>query len=135
MCRYPRECWGSCLRHLPTAGVCDQRLGVSHRLLLTAGACEQRLGGYLRLLLTAGVCEQHLGGYLRLLLTTGVCQQCLSFVLRPAHCSQMCAAKVLDSPFPGNCRFIPPAFRVVFDCHQLVDVKFRNAGNLFNWTA
>ena len=72
LCRYPRECWGSCLRHLPTAGVCDQRLGVSHRLLLTAGVCEQHLGGYYRLLLTAGVCEQY-----------------LILVLRPAHCQFM----------------------------------------------
>ena len=62
MCRYPRECWSSCLRHLPTAGVCDQGLGTSIRLLLTAGVCEQHLGGYLRLLLTAGVCEQRSGG-------------------------------------------------------------------------
>ena len=58
MIRYPRECWGSCLRLLPTAGVCDQRSGASLRLLLTAGVCEQHLGGFLRLLLTAGVCEQ-----------------------------------------------------------------------------
>ena len=152
MCRYPRECWGSCLRHLPTAGVCYQHLGASLRLLPTAGVCEQRVGGhlrlllttgvceqrlgeYLRLLLTAGVCEQGLGGYLRLLLTAGVCQPCLSFVLKPAHYSQMCTAKVLNSQFPGNCRFIPPAFRGVFDCHPLLDVKFRNMRNLYNWTA
>ena len=89
----------------------------------------------IRLLLTAGVCEQCLGRYLGLLLTAGVCQQCLSFVLRPAHCSQMCAAKILDSPLPGRCRFIQPAFRDVFDCHQLVDVKFCNALTLYNWTA
>ena len=45
MCKYPWDCWGSCLRLLPTAGVCDQRSGASLRLLLTAGVCEQRLGG------------------------------------------------------------------------------------------
>ena len=52
------------------------------------------LYGFLRLLLTAGVCEQRLCRYFRLLLTAGVCQLCLSFVLRPAHCSQLCEAIV-----------------------------------------
>ena len=86
-------------------------------------------------MLTAGVCEQGLGRYLRLLLTAGLCQQCLSFVFRPAHCSQMCAAKIFNSPSLGHCRFIQPAFRDVFDCHQLLGVKLRNALNLYNWTA
>ena len=65
MCKYPRECWGSCLRLLPTAGVCDQRSGASLRLLLTAGVCEQLLGGFLRLLLTADVCEQRFSPVLK----------------------------------------------------------------------
>ena len=59
--RYPRECRDPHLRLLPTAGVCQQRLGTFLRLLLTAGVCERRLGAFLRLLLTAGVCEQRLG--------------------------------------------------------------------------
>ena len=82
MSKYPWEYWGSCLRLLPTAGVCDQRSDASLRLLLTAGVCEQHIGGYHRLLLTAGVCEQHLGGYYRLLLTAGVCQKHLDTSLR-----------------------------------------------------
>ena len=61
MIRYHRECRGPHPRLLPTAGVCEQRLGVSLRLLLTAGVCEQRLGTSLRLLPTAGVCEQRWG--------------------------------------------------------------------------
>ena len=62
MCAYFREYWCSRLRHLPTAGVCDQRLGASFRLLPTAGVWDQRLSATLRLLLIADVCEQHLGG-------------------------------------------------------------------------
>ena len=41
MCRYSGECWGSCLRHFPTASVCNQCLGVCLRLLPTAGVCDQ----------------------------------------------------------------------------------------------
>ena len=33
--------WVGVPRHLPTAGVCDQRLGASLRLLPTAGVCDQ----------------------------------------------------------------------------------------------
>ena len=52
---------GSKPKTWPTAGVCEQRLGASLRLLPTAGVCNQHLGAFLRLLLTAGVCEQRLG--------------------------------------------------------------------------
>ena len=37
MGRYPRECSGITRRLLSTAGVCDQRLGVAHKLLPIAG--------------------------------------------------------------------------------------------------
>ena len=73
---------GSCLRLLPTAGVCDQRSGASLRLLLTAGVCEKRSGKFLSLLLTAGVCKQCFSLVLRPLLTAGICDQRLDAVLR-----------------------------------------------------
>ena len=75
MIRYPRECRGTHLRLLPTAGVCDQRVGVTPRLLPTAGVCDQHVGASLRPLPTAGVCEQRLCASLRLLPTAGVCDQ------------------------------------------------------------
>ena len=46
--------WGVTMRHLLTAGVCEQHFGASHGLLPTAGVCEHQLGKSLRLLLTAG---------------------------------------------------------------------------------
>ena len=73
MFKYTWECWGQCLRHLPTAGVCEQRLGTSLRLLLTAGVSDQHLGMSSRLLPTACVCDQCLGVCTRHLPNTGVC--------------------------------------------------------------
>ena len=61
MIRYPRECRGTHLRLLPTAGVCDQRVGVTPRLLPTAGVCDQHVGASLRLLPTTGECDQLVG--------------------------------------------------------------------------
>ena len=58
MCRYPWECCGSCMRHFPTAGACDQRFSASLRLFLTTGVCQQHLGEDLRHLPTAGKCNQ-----------------------------------------------------------------------------
>ena len=110
-CRYPREWWGSCLRHLPTAGVCDLRLGVSLRLLLTAGVCVQHLGRYLRLLLTAGVCEQYLGGYLRLLLTAGVCEQPLRGYLRLLLNAGLWEQRLNSVLKPAHCQYLQPVSR------------------------
>ena len=53
MIRYPRECRGTHLRLLPTAGVCDQHVGASLRPLPTAGVCDQFVGVFPRLLPTA----------------------------------------------------------------------------------
>ena len=74
------------LRHLPTAGACEQRLrvnlyfssceqplGTYSRLLPTAGVWDQHINVSLRLLPTARVCNQHIGVSPRLLLTAGVC--------------------------------------------------------------
>ena len=68
MIKYVRECRSPHPRLLPTAGVCEQRLGESLRLLLTAGVCEQRLGMSLKHLLIAGVSS-------RLFPIAGVCDQ------------------------------------------------------------
>ena len=72
MIRYPRDCRGTHLRLLPTAGVCDQRVFACLRLLPTAGVSDQHLGAFIRHLLTAGVCNQRVGASGRLLPTTGV---------------------------------------------------------------
>ena len=80
--RYPRECRGPYSRLLPTAGVCDHRVGVSPRLLPTAGVCDRHVGATNRLLPTAGVCDQRVGVSPRLLPTTGVCDQGLGMTLR-----------------------------------------------------
>ena len=98
MCKYPWECWGSCLRLLPTAGVCDQRSGASLRLLLTAGVCEQRLGGFLRPLLTAGVCKQRFSLVLRPLLTAGICNQRLDAVRRHLPTTDVCGQRLGTVP-------------------------------------
>ena len=37
MGRFPRECSGITRRLLPTAGVCDQHLGVAHKFLPITG--------------------------------------------------------------------------------------------------
>ena len=36
--------WGGPGRHLPTAGVCNQHIGVSYRLWPTARVCYQHVG-------------------------------------------------------------------------------------------
>ena len=69
-------------RLLPTAGVCDQRVGATVRLLPTAGVCDQRVSTTIRLLPTAGVCDQHVGLFLRLLPTAGVCNKHIRVLLR-----------------------------------------------------
>ena len=50
------------ISNLPTAGVCDQRIGVGPYLgnLPTAGICDQRVNMSISNLPTAGVCDQHL---------------------------------------------------------------------------
>ena len=102
MCRYPRESLGSCLRHLPTAGVCDHRLGASLRLLLTAGVCEQRLGGSHRLLLTAGVCELCSSLVLGPLKIASICIQSLCAVLSLLPTTSVCASVQCKAPFPDG---------------------------------
>ena len=52
---------GVSIRHLPTAGVCDQRVGASLSHLATEGVYDQRVGESLRHLPTAGVCDQLVG--------------------------------------------------------------------------
>ena len=51
----------SSLSNLPTAGVCDQRVGLYLSNLPTAGVCDQHVGLYLNNLPTTGVCDQHVG--------------------------------------------------------------------------
>ena len=67
---------------MPTAGVCDQRVGATVRLLPTAGVCDQHVGLFLRLLPTAGVCDQHIRVLLRLLPTAGLCNRHVGAVFR-----------------------------------------------------
>ena len=61
MSRYQRECRDLCQRLLPTAGVCDQRVGVRLRLLPTAGVCNQHWDPVIDLCPPAFVCHQLLG--------------------------------------------------------------------------
>ena len=115
--RYPRECRDPHSRLLPTAGVCEQRLGAFLRLLLTAGEGDPRYGGTflrlwptagvgsprfdrisLRLLLTAGVCEQCLGAFLRLLLTAGVCDRRVGATNKLLPTAGVCDHRVGVSP-------------------------------------
>ena len=61
MLGHPRECLSTCLRHLPTAGVCDPYLSMSLRHLPTAGVCDQHLGIFPRYLFIAGPCLHEFG--------------------------------------------------------------------------
>ena len=110
--RYPRECRDPHSRLLPTADICEQRLGTFLRLLLTSGVCEQRLCAFLRLLLTAGVCEQRLGASLRFLPTTDVCEQHFGMSLRlllPAGVWEQHIC-MCSRPRHAHCRCLRSAF-------------------------
>ena len=62
---------GTSLRHLLTAGVCNQCLGTSLRHLPTAGVCDCHVAMFLRIL--PGVCNQRVGMSLSNFPPTGVC--------------------------------------------------------------
>ena len=57
--------WVGPFRHLPTAGVCDLRLGASLRHLLSAGVSDQHISWFLacRLVPSSLVGSQHVGWF------------------------------------------------------------------------